>query len=185
MANLTKPQGLSCKKPFFVNYAKMLCKHNYVNRINEESGGSREPAQSAICGRGRKNPRCSLPPTARRRSGRPSRQGCGETKNFVILTMLFFMSPPSVGCGAARPPPALRAPACRFPPFPARQTLPAPHRRRWPLSAAGRVRQNLSRRRWLPATPPRTGTPPPPGSGAAAERCCCGWRCAAIITAAT
>ena len=94
MANLTKPQGLSCKKPFFVNYAKMLCKHNYVNHINEESGGSREAAQSAICGRGRKNRAQyigSAPDGPQAVRGGLPRQGfLGETKNFVILTMLFF-----------------------------------------------------------------------------------------------
>lgn len=130
MANLTKPQGLSCKKPFFVNYAKMLCKHNYVNRINEESGGSREPAQSAICGRGRKNRAQyigSAPDGPQAVRGGLPRQGfLGETKNFVILTMLFFMSPPSVGCGAARPLPCSTGPCLPLSLFPARQ--PCQHR---------------------------------------------------------
>ena len=33
MANLPKPQGVLHKNLFFVNYVKMLCQLNYVNKV--------------------------------------------------------------------------------------------------------------------------------------------------------
>ena len=50
MANRLKPQGLLRKNPFFVNYVKMLCRLNYVNKVYRGTDAVYKNAEIPISG---------------------------------------------------------------------------------------------------------------------------------------
>ena len=106
MANPTNLQAISRKNTFFVNYVKMLCKQYYVNRVNADVFAGIKLPKTPICGRIAEKCAQHIDFYFPVRRGKPaviSRQGNPDEKNkFVILTMLYFMSPPPFHGG--RPP---------------------------------------------------------------------------------
>ena len=50
MAKFTKPQEVFRKNIFFVNYVKMLCKLNYVNKIYRRTDAAYKSAEIPISG---------------------------------------------------------------------------------------------------------------------------------------
>ena len=98
MANPTNLQAVSRKNTFFVNYVKMLCKHYYVNRVNADVFAAIKLPKTPRCGRSAEKCAQHIDFCFPVRRGEPaviSRQGNpGEKYKFVILTMVYFMSPP-------------------------------------------------------------------------------------------
>ena len=152
MANPTNLQAISRKNTFFVNYVKMLCKHYYVNRVNTNAFTSGKLPKTPRCGRSAEKRAQHIDFCFPVRRGKPaviSRQGNpGERKKFVILTMLYFMSPPPFPGG--RPPLLpLAALSCLTLPSlfaqQSRQQRPAEYRRRHGRAVDGKLRRTAQR----------------------------------------
>ncbi len=171
MANLPKPQGVLHKNLFFVNYVKMLCKHNYVNFINCARPPCCENAEIPTSGEIIRNtaPHIETVPAAGgiyavRRAVKENHNGF---RVFVILTMPRFMLPTSFDalrpCGGGR---GFFSSAASCPAHPPADR-PATRRR----SAPDRLRRTAapSPPPAPPATTARTRTPTPPTPAAAAE----------------
>ena len=152
MAKSPKPQEVFTKIHFFVNYVKMLCKHYYVNGLNADVFASGKLPKTPICGRIAEKCAQHIDFCFPVRRGKPaviSRQGNpGEKNKFVILTMLYFMSPPSFPGG--RPPLLPRAALSRLT-LPSlfaqqsRQQRPAEYRRRHGRAVDGKLRRTAQR----------------------------------------
>ena len=152
MANPTNLQAISRKNTFFVNYVKMLCKHYYVNRVNADVFVAIELPKTPRCGRSAEKCAQHIDFWFPVRCGKPaviSRQGNpGEKNKFVILTMLYFMSPPPFPGGR---PPLLPLAALSRLTLPSlfaqqsRQQRPTEYRRRHGRAVDGKPRRTAQR----------------------------------------
>lgn len=152
MANPTNLQAISRKNTFFVNYVKMLCKHYYVNRVNADVFAVIKLPKTPRCGRIAEKCAQHIDFWFPVRCGKPaviSRQGNpGEKNKFVILTMLYFMSPPPFPGG--RPPLLPLAALSHLTlslPFTqqSRQQCPTEYRRRHGRAVDGKLRRTAQR----------------------------------------
>ena len=152
MANPTNLQAISRKNTFFVNYVKMLCKHYYVNHVNADVFAVIKLPKTPICGRIAE--KCAQHidfcfPVWRGKPAVISRQGNpGEKNKFVILTMLYFMSPPPFPDGRPSLLPLAALSRLTLPSLFTQQSgqqRPAEYRRRHGRAVDGKLRRTAQR----------------------------------------